>query len=301
MSNKKQYLFIIQLGIKQLAEFGYRQNQICDLLKDRGIKTSESTLSNCVTELKLPSINTQKMLNQGIQDLVKIHCGMIYQSDAQDFVKADEKQLNNFQPQFVPPTPVAHLSNDTHRFLNGRKGASNKIELYQTAKKEVIELGIRLHRFSTYFTQESDALFKLPILRRLRTGVHFHCYILQPNGRIAQPYFKDRAHLQPNEIAAFQAMPDIRNELIDIFGELNQQTDRGKMHLYQYDSFPYQHATVIDGNRIDSQMYITQYLYGTLRSKSPSFLLIKRKQPEIYQLYYQAIQATIQRAEQIVI
>ncbi|MEM9823049.1 MAG: hypothetical protein AAF985_18365, partial [Bacteroidota bacterium] len=167
------------------------------------------------------------------------------------------------------------------------------------AQHQIIEMGIRLRTFTNYFIDESEANFKKPILEKLKAGVNFHCYILTKNGRFAADYFKDRAKVQAGEEEAYKEMTLVRDKLCYILKAINEEDTKGKMHLYQYNCFPYFHATAIDLDRVFGKICITQYLYGISRANSPRFKLNQKKNMNAYGIYKKSIKSIISQSQKI--
>ena len=111
----------------------------------------------------------------------------------------------------------------------------------------MIELGIRLRNFMGYFNNKRDSAFAHPLQGLLESGIHFKCYVLDPNGNFGERYFRDRSLVQFQEKAAMKESPAIIEKLQREFRQLNAQHYPGQLELYLYDHFPYYHATVIDG------------------------------------------------------
>jgi hypothetical protein len=80
----------------------------------------------------------------------------------------------------------------------GRRNIDEKVALIQTAKCEVVELGIALRTFSSYFVASYE--FKDHVLELLRYGVVFKCVAMDPDCEVAAKYAEDREVRQNSSI-----------------------------------------------------------------------------------------------------
>lgn len=309
-SKRKQNENIFQEGFKILTEEkNYSPKLILDKINACDIKLSFASLSNLNTGKRRVGDDALTNAVLGIEKILDKEFGFKYDENEKKFTFAKDE---NWEPKKI----VVSFENEEWNkndivFNKGRIGFNEKIKLYENAKREIVEIGVRLNTFSNYFSEEGDENFFDPILKLLNRGVDFHCYTLNEKGRYAAPYFHDREKELKGEEDAFKSIPTIRKKLIEIFKELNTKSEKGKMHLYIYNTNPYFHAKVINGNfhprdksskeRFTEEgiIYITQYLFGIPRSKSPSFTLTKKINKDVYKTYWTSIDKILNHSKKI--
>lgn len=262
-------------------------------------KVSKSTLSNVLTGSKSVGVQSLKKMAEGIQDIVESELGQVYQEECNDFIF---NKSADWTPVFVGEgTETQQLSTTSAPqkiYLHdlGRRVAKEKIALYQSAQKEVIEIGVRLSTFANHFTEDNASVFKDPILNMLQSGINFKCYVLNPNGRFAAPYFEDRAKVQPEEAHTLKSLEFVQEKLITIFTALNNQSTKGKMQLYIYNSFPYLHASVVDGDSPNGRMFVSHYLYKISRAEAPGMELRRQWDERLYGKYWESVVAMMEQS-----
>ncbi len=303
------FSLIVKTGLKLLLETEggpYNQKELAEKLEIVKVLVSRSTLTNIKKQL-IDELDTKKVAPATMRKVANGLQEIIYQEQGKRF----NSQLGNFEfnpdPNWmaivlkkdIPESEVSIKEPEVIFHGDGRRNISEKIALMQMADQEVIEIGIRMNTFANYFTSRRESEFQDYILKLLERGANFNCYILNPKGRIAYPYFKDRALAQPPEMEAFEAMPEIIEKLKGVKIKLNEAGFKGKFRLFRYNTFPYFNALVADRDFPHARMFISPYLYGVSRANSPVIEVHKRKNDKLYTKYWASVIAIIERAEEI--
>ncbi|GAI94625.1 unnamed protein product, partial [marine sediment metagenome] len=148
--------------------------------------------------------------------LIKTEDRQLFLSDLEDML--DDK-LSSYWNQ--------KLSFRLHE--GGRRSIDQKVAFIQTAKREIVELGITLRTFSSYFEQRAAYEFKDHILELLRRGVAFKCVAMDPDCEVAAKYAED--HRETELLDRIRSSLKFLKALSD---EFNQQGLPGKFEIYVY-------------------------------------------------------------------
>ena len=281
-----------------LVEQSFAQIEITKKLKILGFKVSRPSLSNLYKK-KSTGSKLLKTAAIGLTMLLKRdHCLEWKESN---FVKIKDCLPNPVLPDAETTSPTAqNLPNDAI-IHDGRLYVSEKIAFYQKAKMEIIEIGLRLNHFASYFEGTKDSAFKDPLDQLLERGVNVKCYILDPSeGGFATKYFEDRARLQPNEKTKLDHLSDSLASLRNRFIRINKCGYQGKIELYTYSHFPYFHAVAIDLNNERGALCISPYLYGVARSNTPVIEVSQQSNKTLYKKYARSISAIIKGASKLI-
>lgn len=292
MTPKEKNEIIARQGIKILLnDCAYTQSEVVQKCEILGIQTSESSVSNLVSGQRTVGKNAFRNLAGGISKILeREHC-LVF--------KEDEKRFIN-KPDCIPMpvlVPEKKVFDNDEKHLNGycihtgRIDVPEKVLMYQKAKHEIIELGLRLRRFTDYFTSKREEAFLDPIRQKLSEGVNFKCYVLNPEGNFARRYFEDRAMVQPPEKTTFEQSPQIIKELETLCLQINKEGFEGKISLFRYDHFPYFHASAIDCDTENGMMYFASYLYGIPRANTPVIEVHQKAQKKLFKRYSDSIKA----------
>jgi hypothetical protein len=178
--------------------------------------------------------------------------------------------------------------------VGGRRTIGDKVAFIQTAKCEVVELGIALRTFVSYFEQRASFEFKDPVLELLRHGVIFKCVAMDPDSDIAKKYAEDRGERELLDrirasLKALKALSD----------EFNQLGLPGKFEVYVYPHVPYFHAVCVDGDEANGRMFISPYIYATKRAETPGFEFSKYEQTVMFEKYWASVKKLLTDARQL--
>lgn len=291
---------IAQMGVQLLknnSKTNYSQKRTASELTLEGFTVSESSISNLMNyeeRYKREEYMGTDILNtlyEGIAKLMERRLGMVYNKDTNEYEIDDTLEI------FDTPTPKPEPENTGNGviiFSKGRRDVLHKVKLMSEMKsgQTIVELGLRLHSFSNYFTSERDELYLEPVKDLLARGVNLHCYFLKHNGNFALPYFESRDLIKPSlnfkglEIEAYKQMPQIAEKLKNIRNILNAEGGEGKMELFEYDCAPEYHAFVAGDS-----MLIAHYMYGIDRKNSPIFEINRNENEALFNKYLQSIDA----------
>lgn len=290
MSTTARNKFIVQRGLQLLiVEHAYSQISIYRKLKALDVKVSRASISNLWKAQRSIGAQLWKEGAKGLLILLRRELCLEWNDQKKDFDPIIDCRAQTINIKKTIVAPSLSIKQPTALIHDGRRDVSEKVALYQKATQEVIEIGIRLKNFTSYFSEKRASAFIDPLLQQLETGVRFRCYLLNPTGNIARRFVEDRASVQPIEKTLLQDIPLITKELQQTFQQLNQKKLPGKMQLYQYDHFPYFHASVIDGDVPNGHLFLTPYILGVSRANTPVLEINRHSNKAIFKRYWRSI------------
>lgn len=176
----------------------------------------------------------------------------------------------------------------------GRRTINKKVELIETAKYEVIELGIALCTFSSYFEQRAPYEFKDHVLELLRSGVVFKCVTMDPDCELAAKYAEDQVDTEflDKNRSSLKSLKALSNE----FKHLGLA---GKFEIYVYHHVPYFHAVCVDGDKTNGRMFIHPYMYATKKAETPGFEFSKSDHPAMFEKYWASVKKVLADSRQL--
>ena len=289
--NKKTYQSIVDQSLKKLiSEDGYSQIEIFQKFQQLEIQVSRASISNFWNKRSVSQTLLRKAAN-GFKIIMERELCLTYNEDSNQFEKIENCSI---QPIIIgkrETTIEIEKQFPTYSIFDGRRDVTDKVEFYQKANFEILEIGIRLKNFRSYFEEKRESAFLDPLRSMLEKGTYFKCYGINPTGNFARRYIEDRAIAQPSEMDLIDDIPRIANELRDLFIQINREGYKGKMELYQYDHFPYYHAMVTDGGTENGNMNIAPYLYGISRANTPVVQVQHRSNRILFKKYWKSIKA----------
>lgn len=280
---------------KLINEEGYTQIIIYQKLKlvDHGVsRASISNLWNDKPGLSLPLL---KKALKGLEIILTRDFCIAYDSENATF-----NEIVDCLPRPVVNSPVSTteqsgvLRQTKYHIYEGRLDVPDKVAFYQKANYEIIEIGIGLRSFTSYFSSKRESAFYEPIVQKLEQGINFKCYILDPEGGFLRRYMEDRSVILPQEFEVLEDMSSIVGQLKKLFVQINRQGYKGTMELYSYNHFPYYHASVIDGDTERGAVCISPYLFGVSRANAPVIEVDRKNYPALYRKYWRSIAAIIE-------
>ncbi|MBA7501482.1 hypothetical protein ES706_00052 [subsurface metagenome] len=205
----------------------------------------------------------------------------------------------------IGPTVLYELSPKETRFApfiaapiifyeEGRLSIDEKVAFMQTAKREVIELGIGLRTFTKYFTNRKPAEFKDHVVGLMQQGVTFRCMLLDPDAKAANQYARD--------LNSKDYIKDIRRsigELKKLQKEFRSLNLKGVFEIYLYEHFPYFHAVCVDPETKAGHITVSHYLYGLSRADAPVFQFYKAMNKEMFVKYWHSIKGLLEESKLI--
>lgn len=287
-TNKMDYTNIIKQAIFHLmnGEYPHTQKAIVEKLKARNYKTSTATFTN----VKNGTAGHRTIVNhaKGLQAILKEDFNLVYDEVKKDFIESTNPRL----------TPSTHQSNHNNKTLvplitKGRLTLSQKIAFILSAKTEVVELGLSLRTFTSYFQSRSYDEFGQHIEKLLRNGVNIKCFVLDPNCAVV-------------DLLTQQGEKDLKARIERVLARLQEESDRfkskefkGTIIAYTYDHIPYNHFNIIDGEAQNGRMIISNYVYGIKRADCPVFKFTKKQNLILFKRYWSSYQKTLEQAKQI--
>lgn len=300
MSLRKKWLHIIEEGFKILMEdeaTGYNQLTIQRKLMFLGITVSKSIISNVYTQ-KQVSAPYLKKIAEGFCEILRRELCLQYNDNKKIFEKTDLDCVRKIVPEYGEAKDKVLTRDGEMKFhRKGRLFIAEKTALIATAKEEVHEIGVRLKRFSEYFTTRSPEEYKIYVEQLLSKGVHFKCYLLDPDANAARFYFEDRAKILPKDKKSTEVIKEVINNLLDIRNEFQEKGYQGAFEIYTYANIPNNAFSVIDPFSANGKMLIQHYLYGLQRNLCPSMEFTKRGEPILFERYLTAFNSILENAK----
>ena len=294
MTPKEKNELIAREGIHFLVDdCAYTQAQLLEMFEVLDIKTSKPSLSNLYSGNRAVKSRAMANLAQGIEIILEREQCKFFDIEQKKFTLIPSCKLRPIRKIAKVASIDTEKLSKGYTIHEGRIDVPEKVLLYQKATYEIIELGLRLRRFAEYFDAKRDSAFLDPIRQQLKNGVNFKCYVLNPNGNFAQRYYNDRAIVQPKEKETYEAAPKIIADLKQVCLKLNREGYKGQMSLFQYDHFPYFHASVIDADTENGIMYLSSYLYGVARANTPVIEVHQKTQKKLFKRYYSSVKSII--------
>ena len=174
----------------------------------------------------------------------------------------------------------------------GRLLIDDKVSFISNAKSEVIELGIRLREFTSYFVSRNPTEFKNPVLELLKNGVVLKCYAL--DGEWALNNFT----IPEDEKKYYQEIPETLNQLNDFKNEVSKMNIPGSVEIYTYQHIPMFHAQCTDADTSEGRMTLSNYLTGIKRSQCPVIQFSKQTYPKLFETYWNSIHEIIKNSKE---
>jgi class 3 adenylate cyclase len=186
--------------------------------------------------------------------------------------------------------PAARLIDRLRFSEEGRVPVAEKAEFIGRAQVEVLELGIGIRTFTSYFRSLAPSLFKGPMFDAIARGVVVRCYALDPDSDKGRTYLADRGE----EDYVDRARQALR-ELAEVRDEAMAPSPAGAMEIYLYDHVPMAHVLGIDlgaeGPDPDGQMMASPYLFGLPRAETPVMRFSARSNATLYSRWWAAVRA----------
>lgn len=300
MLKKEEPGQIIKQGYELLAtRFGYTQVVVLRKLKTLGTEVSPATFSN-ILKGKHVGKDTLLKLSQGIQQIIASELGMVYTHEKKSF-SGGPSDPGWKSILIADEEPEVMKQADTIIFhKNGRLNIPDKVKFMNQAKKEIVEVGVRLNTFSDYFNGRNESEFRGPIIELLRKGVDLKLFVLDPSSHEALMYFNDRSKAQPEEDKSIEVAQKAIEKIKKIKDEFLKFELKGEIKVYTYKHIPYNHFLIIDGDTKMGQMMISHYIYGVNRADCPVFEISKVKDSRLFNRYWTSFESLTINARQIV-
>jgi len=223
--------------------------------------------------------------------IVESNWPLKYDPATHEFIK-----LENTDPE---PENTSNQAHGIIIYQDGRRSTSEKIQFIKNAKKEIIEVGIRLHTFSQYFTSRRKSEFRDHIEQLLKKGVNMKCLMMDPASEMTRLYFMDRAKALPKEAKAYEQMPQILDDLKKIKEDLNQLGHPGQFKLLTYENFPYNHYMMVDPEEDNGKLLLSSYIHGIIRADCPVMEIRKNTARVTFNTYLKSLQMILGEAKEL--
>lgn len=277
--------------MRLIQEEGYTQMEIYQKLQLLEFPVSRASLSNIWNEKPGMSLPLLVKAVRGLQLILERDCCLQYDLQQDTFHKIADCKPRPILPSLNPvDTQDAEIQN-SYQIHEGRLDVSQKVDFYKQATYEIIEIGLGLRSFTSYFSSKRESAFYEPIMQKLEQGVDFKCYVIDPNGGFARRYMEDRAVVLPRELQVLEDLQRNIGQLSKLFLQINKRKYKGTIELYRYDHFPYYHASVLDGGTERGRLCISPYLFGLSRANAPVIELDRKHNPVLYRKYWRSIKA----------
>ena len=273
----------------------YTQINVINKLKTLGVSVSPTTFNRL---LKNKKVGQKNLFEVSDAIVLMVYKELGYEYDKSFIINKEA----TWEMEIIPETKEGVVEEITgFKFHeDGRLTIEEKVAFLSTAKKEIIELGVTLNSFTSYFLNRKDAEFKDPILQLLDKGVTIKCYLLNPNSNEALHYFNDRKMVLPEEANGVEKIKGIIPKLKSIQTELNEEQSNGSFEVYTYKHIPNNHFLSIDGgDRLNGKMMVSHYLYGERRAKCPAFEFTRKDNRSLYLRYWNSLKHVIKDASRI--
>lgn len=301
MSKKQEseWIQIIQSGFQLLEEkLAYKQINIVNKLNILEHSVSPATLNKVLND-KGGGKSTLKIIAEGIQKIIASELGYQYNKEQNIFLFSPEEE--NWRPFLIPEQAE---ENDTAEekiifHAGGRLSIEKKVEFMQRAQREIIEVGVRLHTFSEYFTSRSENEFAMHIEALLKKGVNLKLYLLDPDSNESRIYFNDRGKVQKSELQAIESTKTVIQQLQEIKADFEKKKLSGQFDVFSYKHIPYNHFLITDGETSLGRMMLSHYIYGIRRADCPVIEFSKAVDKNLYERYWKSLQYYIEGAKKL--
>lgn len=182
---------------------------------------------------------------------------------------------------------------------HGRVAIHQKVNFFSQAEKQIIELGITLNTFSSYFFNRNEYEFKIPVMDVLKRGVDFHCYLLAPDCNEARLYFEDRSRIIPEEQQGIEKIKASLERLQKISAFFEEEGLPGNFRVFTYRHIPTNYFLLVDPGSPQGEMMISHYIYGQLRAQCPVLEIHRKNNSSLYRRYWLSAQHFINDAKAI--
>lgn len=192
---------------------------------------------------------------------------------------------------------TSNTSNEEHLtqidvYEAGRMKIHEKVTFFKDAQKEVIELGIALSTFSSFFVQRPEHEYKKPVIDLLRKGVNFKCLVLNSDSAIAKIYGSESGEVK------LKSKIDDSLELLKLLqSEFKKVGLKGNFDIYKYTKTPFCYVLLVDPSDTSGRAYISNYIHGIKRADAPIFEIHKKDNPIIFEKYYSMVRQIIDQSE----
>lgn len=285
---------IVVKGLEHLYEkLTYGQKNVINKFDTLGYKLTESALSKIKTGVKT-GLKTLSQSAKYMEEILQLELNMVYDLENQDFVR---QEAPNWAAYIIPEGTNKPTSEPKFKLhVNGRVSIQEKTKFITEARKDVLEIGVRLNSYTSYFTSQSEKAFKAHIIDLLRKGVTVQSYLLDPETQEARMYFDDRAKVQTFEKDAISETKRNIERLRALCQEFEGMKLAGSFEIFLYKHIPFSQILVVDSKMDGAKMMVSHYLYGVGRANCPVMEFSKKDQPQLFNKYWESFQLFVDGA-----
>jgi hypothetical protein len=281
----EKYKYIVKKGFQYALEepLAYSQVELVEKFKVHGVDISTPTMSNLYKQKERVSIKTWKSAAQALQLLLKDECNLIYDENKKDFVLLDGNGL--IQPKQDIKLNTLPFKKGISFHARGRLTIQEKVNFISSAKHRIIELGVGLRSFCSYFYNRSYFEFQQHVEKILERNVEFQCLLLDPTTNIAETYLQDR-----NELYLLEDIEKSIDKLEKLSKLFQDKELSGQFLVSTYNHIPYNHFCVIDPEKEYGKMIISPYIFGIKRADAPVYEINRTAHEHLFENYWKSLQ-----------
>jgi hypothetical protein len=297
-TKEERLKIVVSKGMDHLYEkLVYKQSSVVHKLEILGFKVSTASFSNIINDRPV-GLPTLSIAAKGIQLLMEKEMDMAFDVILLDyFPKNTPDWVSSIVEEHTDSPSGAAASLILH---DGRVSTQQKTAFFANAKKEVIEVGVRLNSFSSYFFSQKETAYRQPMIDLLKRGVNVKGYLLDPNSQEARIYFEDRGRVQSTEKDAIEDIKNVIKKLRAVCAEFEAMNLEGKFEIFLYKHIPYNLFFVVDGGEKEgAQMMVSPYLYGVKRADCPVIQIAKKDNSHVFRKYYESMELFIAGAKKL--
>lgn len=297
LTKPERLRLIIKNGVALLKEQKtYTQSTIQKKMKAVGKSIAAASLTNILTDKKV-SLPLLQTASEGVIAVVEHELPFLCDTSSGQFVP-DPASGSDTKVIPVPDYPDDEYAGfKIHK--TGRFNATEKAGFIQTATEEIVEVGLRLKAFAGFFNSHKEDDYQNHLLERLKNGVHFKAYLLDPESQEARMYFTDRSKFLPDEARSIDEMRIVVKELQRVRDNIAARNLKGSFELYLYRHMPYGMFLMVDGATAHGKLLVSSYLYGVRRAHCPVLEIYKEHQHHLYTRYRESMLMLMADAKKI--
>jgi len=287
----------------QFVDKPLSQKRISEVLEGMNISASEPLLSKIKRSSEDQSLTFNEENLIEVKDGLEIWCADGFNAQFHPKIGrfSEKMDFKEFEPKdFYPKKRAEQNKNDTDVRLHhgGRRSQEYKVNFMATAKREVLEVGIRLRAFRDNLKYVGRDIYRQPVERLLARGVNFKCYLLNVKAPAVKAYIEDLATVQKKELSSYEVVPEVIKDLTEFCETLRAKKYPGTFELYQYAHIPQNHFFVVD-NGLDDQakMMISNYIFGVPRGQCFVMEFSREDADVLYDQYKTSLEHLIGDAE----
>jgi hypothetical protein len=267
--------------VKKLSVLGYEISAPSFSLAVRGKSVGDEVLS---------------VTSAGLDELIWLELGHTWQKRQYRYTPAADWQAQNVAIEKKVSAPKTGFIFHDH----GRLPIHQKVDFFSRANKEIVELGITLNSFSSYFFTRNEYEFKIPVMDVLKRGVDLHCYLLDPVCNEAHLYFEDRSRIIPDEKQGIEKINKSLERLRKVAAFFDKEGFPGTFQVFTYRHIPTNYFLLVDPGSAQGEMMISHYIYGQLRAQCPVLEIHRKNNSSLYRRYWQSAQYFIDDAKVVI-